>query len=329
MQTLVSKVSGDSVFQESSPFDTAQTTNGWAVRRECAYPLYAIFLIYSSPHEWKRRAAIRDSLFDERDKAFFNWTGVFLVKQSPEDSVHAFWTRLEADALGDVLLLPNGNQDASPDKLLLGMQWIQRHCSGALYVIKTDDDIMVQPFVLFQYLTNNVEPHGRSLHCTLKVKASGTGSTTSLTRGGALDAVPREADSSAAAGPMLRKSCAGRAIIMTLPNLHSIVLASKALPSSLGLKTSYVTGELAVAAGLRHVDLGNRVAWWDLEAYWFVDGYQIFFRLRGTFDATTLRRALWHHSFWYEALENDRVRELLSLRPKKAPFSAATEELFY
>ncbi|KAH7932751.1 hypothetical protein HPB49_002253 [Dermacentor silvarum] len=292
----------DLAFDAGSRFDTLQTSGGWAVRRECLYPQEVVFFIYSRPQDWRRRAAIRDSLFEEKAKGFFNWTGLFVVEQPPEDTADGAWTDLEAQVMGDVLLIPRIGRDVAPRKLLLGMQWILQHCARALYVIKVDDDVMIEPFVLFEYLISNVEPRGRLLHCAVMAYSHQEQNVSALS--------------------LVHSFCMGRAIIMNLPILTDLLRASRRLPPwSRWSEAAYVTGQLAVAAGLGHVDFGSRVAWRDSEAYSFVDGgWWIFFHLRGTFALTTLRRALWHQGIWNEALGDDKIRKGLSRRSKPAQY---------
>lgn len=299
----------------SPHFDNGEKSNVWAVRRECLYPQEVVFFTYSKPQDWRRRAAIRDSLFEEKSKVFFNWTGLFVIEEPPEDTAEYGWTNLEAQVMGDVLLVPPGGRYSAPRKMLLGMRWIRQHCARALYVIKVDDDVMVEPFVLFEYLMSNVEPRGRLLHCATAATSSGNRIPPLWTR-----ALGVERNASATSP--VRSFCVGCAIIMNMPILSDLLRASRLLfPWSRWSETAYVTGQLALATGLGHADLGNRVAWRDSEAYSFVDGgWWIFFHLRGTFAVTTLRRALWHQGIWNEALGDDKIRKGLSRRTKPAQY---------
>ncbi|KAL1416791.1 hypothetical protein MTO96_027501 [Rhipicephalus appendiculatus] len=314
--TAASTQEADAMPDESLRFDSGETSSEvWAVRRECLYPQVVVFFICSRPQDWRRRAAIRDSLFEEKAKVFFNWTGMFVVEEPPQDTAEYAWTHLEARVMGDVLLVPRGRQYATPRKMLPGMRWIRQHCVLALYVIKVDDDVMIEPFVLFEYLMSNVEPRDRLLHCATMVTFSGNRIPPLWTR------TYRIQKTVSISSPVL-SFCVGRAIIMNMPIVSDLLRASRLLsPWSRWSETAYVTGQLAVAAGLGHVDLGNRVAWRDWEAYSFVDGgWWIFFYLRGTFAATTLRRALWHQGIWNEALGDDKIRKGLSRRTKPAQY---------
>lgn len=297
-------------------FDSGDTLwDVWAVRRECLYPQQVVFFICSGPQNWKRRAAIRDSLFEEKAKVFFNWTGMFVVEEPPEDTAEYAWTHLEARVMGDVLLVPRGRQYAARRTMLLGMRWIRLHCAHALYVIKVDDDVLIEPFVLFEYLMSNVEPRGRLLHCATVTTSSRKQIPPPWTRAYGVERTVFDSSS-------VRSFCVGRAIIMNMPIVSDLLRVSKRLsPWSRWSETAYVTGHLASAAGLGHADLGNRVAWRDSEAYSFVDGgWWIFFHLGSTFAATTLRRALWHQGIWNEALGDDKIRKGLSLRTKPAQY---------
>ncbi|KAH6923417.1 hypothetical protein HPB50_001056 [Hyalomma asiaticum] len=299
-----------------SGYDNVATPGGvWSVRGECAYPQEVVFFIHSRPHHWSRRAAIRDSLFEEKAKRFFNWTGIFVVERSRDDAAELAWTELEARVMGDVLLIPRQGRNSAPRKLLLGMKWVLQNCARALYVIKVDDDVMIEPFVLFEYLMSNVEPRGRSLHCV-------TMATCSRNR----IPPPRKrafgVEGNVSASSLVRSFCSERAIIMNLPILTDLLRASRRQPAWYRWSdTAYVTGQLAVAAGLGHVDFGSRVAWEDMDAYSFVDGgWWMFFHLRGTFAMTTLRRALWLQGIWNEALADDKIRKGLSRRTKPAQY---------
>ncbi|KAH9371783.1 hypothetical protein HPB48_019963 [Haemaphysalis longicornis] len=305
----------------SIPLEDADLAVGWAVRRECAYPLSVIFIIYSNARHWRRRAALRDSLFGEDGKRFFNWTALFLVDRTPDDPpAEAAWAHIEADALGDAVLLRRSKQASGSSKLLLAMRWVRQHCTRTLYVIKMDDDTLVEPFALMQHLVENVEPTGRLLHCTLRPR-------TSRRPGWAWSHELVVSNRSLAKLPRRRQHCLGRVIIMNVPIVRDLLRASSLLPTSRWSEgEDFVTGDLALVAGLGHVDLSSRVSWRRSEAHSFLDGWLVFFRFRDTSDLSTLIRAVWDLAVWNEALNDENVRKALTHRSEAAPYDPEVEK---
>ncbi|KAK8759601.1 hypothetical protein V5799_002765 [Amblyomma americanum] len=120
---------------------------GWAVAERCRYPLDVLVFVHASAYRWRRRATVRDTLLEEASARRFSMAGVFFVGRRFNDSELDAWLDLEADMTGDLVVLPieDGYRSVTP-KFLAGMRWVADHCPTVKWIVKIDDDVMVEPF---------------------------------------------------------------------------------------------------------------------------------------------------------------------------------------
>ncbi|KAH9384534.1 hypothetical protein HPB48_026542 [Haemaphysalis longicornis] len=106
----------------------------------------------------------------------FTRRGIFLLGRTqghtPDEELTDAWTRLEANALGDLVRLPfKDDNPAGVSKFLAGLRWVRRRCPSARYVVKMDDSMMVEPTMFRSYLNTRVGSRRRVLHCRIKEPA--------------------------------------------------------------------------------------------------------------------------------------------------------------
>ncbi|XP_077499696.1 uncharacterized protein LOC144110560 [Amblyomma americanum] len=145
---------------------------GWAVAERCLRPLDMLVFAHCSVREWRRHAALRDTLFEDTALRRLNWTRVFFSGRPSNNKDLNAWLDLEADLTGDLVVLPfkNGNFNITP-KFVEGMRWVDDHCPTVQKVIKIDDGVMIHPFKLQEYYRQEVVQKPEYLHCGVSVNS--------------------------------------------------------------------------------------------------------------------------------------------------------------
>ncbi|KAG0423088.1 hypothetical protein HPB47_001123, partial [Ixodes persulcatus] len=277
--------------QSTNPFlkfpnDTPIPINsvgGWAAREACRYPLDVLFFVHSAPNHWKHRAVYRDTLASPMATGFFNWTAVYFVGESKDDDVSKAWNQLEADWTGDLVILPflDSYRNLSL-KFVGGMQWVIQNCPRARYIVKLDDDLFVEPKLLQWYMLSNVTATSRDLHCFIWDNMH------TYRDPGSPWYVPMELFPAA----HYYTYCSGRSIIMTMAVMRDLYRWSSLVPSY-SVDDAYVTGDLALAAGVGHINMQAHITWADEEAYGVLRGRYVFAHVSCGYGFI-MRRALWH-----------------------------------
>lgn len=274
---------------------------GWAVRESCRYPMDVLFFVHTSPSHRRHRAAYRDTLLHPRTRTFFNWTMVFFVGDAGADSLTSHWNHLEADTFGDLVIFSflDTYRNLSA-KFVGGMQWVTKYCQNTRYIVKLDDDVLVHPFRLIDYMRLHLQPKSRDLHCFIWDDA----------------VVYRQSESPWYVPEALFRSdhfytyCSGRSVIMTWSVMRDLCRLSRLVPPYFS-DDAYVTGDLALLAGVGHVDMSKYVTWDTEQIYDVLDNRIIFVHLKATF--ISLATPLWRLAFWDETTsKNRRTASLLN-----------------
>lgn len=281
------------------PMEPLNSLGGWAVQEACRYPMEVLFFVHTATTHWTHRAAYRDTLADPPASSLFNWTMVFFIGRADDNLLTSLWNRLEAEALGDLVILPflDTYRNLSA-KFVGGMQWVLTHCSKVRYIVKLDDDLVVEPFRLTEYLRCNMKPDSRNLHCSVLARQS----------------VIRHKDSPWFVPQELFQEhqyyvyCAGMAIIMTLPVMRDLYRWSRLIPPY-SVDDAYVTGDLALAARVGHVYMNAMFSWGGLED--ILKPVDIFKSLKKSIIFVHLNkghisviRPMWRLMLWNQALRN-------------------------
>lgn len=124
-------------------FDTCGTSS---------HPEHVFLLIYvhTSPKNYKRRLSIRETW--AKRSMFRDIRVVFMMGQTEEKDVQQI-IDLEFNMYNDIV------QENFADsyrnltyKGVMAMKWISEYCSHAKYVLKTDDDIITNTFIILRHL---------------------------------------------------------------------------------------------------------------------------------------------------------------------------------
>ncbi|KAH7966089.1 hypothetical protein HPB49_013792 [Dermacentor silvarum] len=137
------KVGGvrESSFEQRPPYH-----GGWAVRQRCRRPLDVLVFVMSEPREWARRAALRDTLFEEASLRRLNWSAVFFTRRCAADELVDAWLDVEASATGDLVLFSVDEVlGAASYTWVAAMRWVADHCPTVPRILMLDDDSLVQP----------------------------------------------------------------------------------------------------------------------------------------------------------------------------------------
>lgn len=130
--------------------------------------VFLLVYVHSAPGHYRRRAVIRQTWGNRANVADVAVRVVFLLgrpdRTSTEDAL-----RMEADLYGDVI------QEDFVDsyrnltyKAIMALKWVSLHCMHARFVLKTDDDVFVNMFVLVRHLRQLEATDGRPVRGLLQ-----------------------------------------------------------------------------------------------------------------------------------------------------------------
>ncbi|XP_077496394.1 beta-1,3-galactosyltransferase 1-like [Amblyomma americanum] len=286
---------------------------GWAVAERCRYPLDVLVFVHASAYRWRRRATVRDTLLEEASARRFSMAGVFFVGRRVNDSELDAWLDLEADMTGDLVVLPieDGYRSVTP-KFLAGMRWVADHCPTVKWIVKIDDDVMVEPFELQRYFRAVLQYQPRSLHCLV------------ITNGPVFRDpwsrfyVPREDFPE----NVYFRYCSGRSLMMTYDVMRDLLRAASVVPSY-SQDDAYVTGDLALVQGVGHVDLQRLFEWREGYTDCIYESRCFFTHELSNYGLTIGRRSQWGLLLWNQGLSR---RERMDLSPRLA--TVAYAEMF-
>lgn len=120
--------------------------------------IYFMIVVHSAPDHFSERQAIRSTWGSVKTLKNFAIRLIFVVGKYHLGPNPALETsiRRENELFGDIVM---GNFVDSYRNLsykhLLGYKWIRNFCSGATFVLKTDDDAFVDIFQLFDFISRN------------------------------------------------------------------------------------------------------------------------------------------------------------------------------
>lgn len=126
------------------------------VCQEFTAGLLLVIIVPSKPNNYKKRSIIRNTWGQVKDFAkvlfLLGQTNLTAVKHSVQE---------ESNVYGDIVL---GNfVDAYKNmtyKHLMGLKWIAHHCSTARYILKVDDDALINSWELQRFLVRELSPWG-------------------------------------------------------------------------------------------------------------------------------------------------------------------------
>ncbi|KAH6937218.1 hypothetical protein HPB50_026003 [Hyalomma asiaticum] len=295
---------------------------GWAVEEQCRWPLDVLFLVHTAPGRQERRSFLRSTLLEYRLVRYFNWTGVFFTHDSAKGPPEITRLASEAAQVGDLVHISPyvTGIDAETSKrrrdvrgvqvTLEALRWAFRHCRRVRHVVEMSDGVIPRhPFMFVRYLRDYVDPAQRILACRLErmTRRNALGSSGTSRSG------RRRSGHTTPVSPRVVRYCAGSPVtehttraarVLTGTALRGLYLESL-VPGSRLVDRAYVTGDLVLAAQVRHVDLAEA-----REGYLRPDGQIL--NYTATFatirrNATAFRRLWWssmrRHMRTYEPSE--------------------------
>ncbi|XP_077491891.1 acetylgalactosaminyl-O-glycosyl-glycoprotein beta-1,3-N-acetylglucosaminyltransferase-like [Amblyomma americanum] len=295
------EVDGRMVERSSEPRLTLR--GGWAVIERCRHPLSVLLLVYTAPAGRSRRAVFRDTLMEEVAAQRFNWTAVFFTGRRPAEPNVDVWLDLEVDTTGDLVVFPFEDTFAVMSiKFVAAMRWAAENCPGVQHVVKMDDDVLIQPFQLQEYLEKAVPLQPRSLHCHVWYRMHVIRDPRSVFFE-TYELFPDDA---------FFTYCSGRTIIMTFDVMRDLLRAASFIPRHTS-DDSYVTGDLALVHGIGHVDIHERYEWDTEKTDCIFNGSCMFTHEYFEYGLSIGRRSQWGLVLWSQRLE---AGETLDLSPR-------------
>lgn len=133
------------------PYNASQIINPSLL---CASDNFVIVYIHTAPNNFKRRMAIRQTWGDKKLLGNLKIKLVFVmgVVDSPRvmDMV-----KLESDRYNDIMQsVFRDSYRSLNSKAMAALHWIATYCHNITYILKTDDDILVNIFLLAKQLTD-------------------------------------------------------------------------------------------------------------------------------------------------------------------------------
>ncbi|XP_037580231.1 acetylgalactosaminyl-O-glycosyl-glycoprotein beta-1,3-N-acetylglucosaminyltransferase [Dermacentor silvarum] len=223
-------------------------SGGWAVSQLCKQPLDTLFFVHSAPNNWKRRADLRATLFEEAACTAFNWTAVFFIGEDDDPKVN-LWTRFEVEVFGDIVMLRyNDTFLTLTYKFVGGMQWVTENCPNVSTIVKIDDDVSVHPLELRRYLDEKLPQKNSSIHCNVLQRNP-------VHRDPHHRYCIPEDEVAQDTYPLM---CSGCCIIMTIDTMRKLLRASE-IAKAYAIDDAYVSGHLALIANVAHVMINSKV----------------------------------------------------------------------
>lgn len=229
--------------------------DGWRTQEVCsgsanATSLDVLFFVHTAAPHSGHRHFYRNSLLRNpaiRDK--FRFGLVFFVGQTTNATTQLA-VEEEAKKYGDVVVFPFLDTYRNLTyKFVYGLKWVNEHCkNSAKFIVKMDDDALVNVFVLEDYLRINMTDDNANdrIHCLFWRRTRAVRNKKSkwfVTR--------REYPST-----MYPTYCGGLGFILPSKILPRLLAASRRAPF-LWVDDIYSTGILARAAKIGHVQISQ------------------------------------------------------------------------
>lgn len=211
----------------------------------CASRNFVIVYIHTAPNNFKRRMAIRQTWGEKTLLKNYEIRLVFVM--GVVDSIRIMdMVKLESDRYNDIM--QSDFKDSYRNlsfKAMVALRWIAAYCTNITYILKTDDDILVNIYLLAKQL-NDLHQHnfGRQDFIMCNVW---TGMRAIRDRRSKWFVPRREFPRDT-----YPSYCSGSAFVMS-PDLAVRLLKKSLSIPFFWIDDVYVTGVLVKAIGLRHV----------------------------------------------------------------------------
>uniref|UniRef100_A0A6B0VCG5 Hexosyltransferase n=1 Tax=Ixodes ricinus TaxID=34613 RepID=A0A6B0VCG5_IXORI len=231
---------------------TDDLPNAHSVVLSCKRNLDYLFFVHTSPDHHLHRKILRGALGKDSLSIAYNWTIVFFVGLSANKDTSRAIER-EAALHGDIVVLPYYDTYKNLTyKFVYGMKWVTEYCSGVKYVVKMDDDVVINLAVMMKYLNEVPASQARVFYCQVWEHMPVLRETNSpwyLSK----DVYPNKEYS---------EYCSGMGLVFRSSLLQPLYNATFCLQFH-GIDDAFVTGNAALVAGVRHVDIGWLISYED------------------------------------------------------------------
>jgi hypothetical protein len=122
----------------------------------CPDDTYIMILVMSHPNNTERRSLLRKTWMSQQERSNMNQARVFSVfyvgNAGPEEGLDRVF--VESRCYGDILMtdVHDGYKNLTR-KVLSAYAWARQWCSTAIFIIKVDDDTMVNHYRLPEFLS--------------------------------------------------------------------------------------------------------------------------------------------------------------------------------
>ena len=125
-----------------------------------------LIIILSGPKHFERRNVIRETWGNSSFYAKYGTVKIMFVLGRTNDTYEQYEIVEESKHNGDIL---QGNLIDSyhnlSHKTVMAYKWLTERCRNAKYIIKTDDDVVVNMFCVFKNGLKNVSIDQKHVHC--------------------------------------------------------------------------------------------------------------------------------------------------------------------
>lgn len=204
-----------------------------------------LIIVHSAVRNFQRRRVLRETWAARDVVEGLTVRRIFALGR--DRGVNATHTQLqvatEAATYGDVV---QGDFDDTFSNLTLkaltALRWVHTHCRQTRFVLKADDDMLVNVFVLAERLLDQLAGNTRTIMCQAKTNAG----SNIIFRGSGRWAVPDHLLPKVTHWPAF---CSGYVIVMTSDVASQLYLASFSAPYSVPVDDAFVYGVLPLIAG--------------------------------------------------------------------------------
>ena len=227
--------------------------------------LLAVFYVHTAPGNYKRRLAIRET-WGSREQ--FPNKGLIFVMGTTKNATQNGIIRLEDEKYHDIVQFSFVDDYKNLTyKAIMSMKWVSMYCQKAKFIVKTDDDVIIDMHFLYRVLTSRIEnkfPMEKTIYCNVLKKMR----------------VSRDyynwwyVEKSEYAAEYYGPYCSGLAFIVT-SDLSSLIYNTSFYMKYFWIDDYYITGALLRNINSTYVPLGKWMTFIDNEALKHIQGHNI------------------------------------------------------
>ncbi|CAN7943629.1 unnamed protein product, partial [Ixodes hexagonus] len=241
-----------------------------SVATACRSNLTYLFFVHTASGHFRHRNILRKFIGDATLMSRYNWSIVFFLGLA-QDAKTTNNVLEEAAHTGDIVVFPYMDTYRNLTyKYVYGMKWTMDNCPSAKYIVKMDDDIVLNLYKLLGYLDQRTESEPPAFHCCVWDGMPVLRHTKS----------PWYLSKKLYPKNVFPRYCSGSTVIFRSSILRPLYNASFRVPF-LSVDDALVTGEMAKIAGVSHVSLNKYYSFSGDEWKKVVKGTIIFGHIHG------------------------------------------------